>query len=150
MQRNKKIKEGGDKMGKMYGLTFNGKHCSELGLTLMSSPRPIMAENKDDYTNIPGLNGSVLYEDSTLQDVVIDVVFVLDTKTREETITAGYAVGEWLTTAGLKPLTFDDHPARYYEAKAYTGVLMEPEEGFEEIAEFKVTFRCNPIMKEVV
>lgn len=137
-------------MGIMYGLTFNGVHCRDLGLTLMSAPRPIMAANQNEYTDLPGVNGGVLYEDNSLQDVIIETVFILDKKTREETINAGYAVGEWLTTKGKKPLIFDDHPNRYYEAKAYSGITMNLEEGFEEIGEITITFRCNPIMKEVV
>lgn len=137
-------------MSKIYGLSFNGVHCSALGLTLMSAPRPIMAQTKDTFIEVPGMNGSYLSRDSSLKDIEIIATFVLKKYTREDAIAAGYAVGEWLTTPGRAKLIFDDYPKKYYEAKAITTSTLEPLEGFDEMGEITVQFLCSPIMKGVI
>lgn len=120
-----------------------------MNLTLISAPRPIMAQNKDEYIQLPNTSGSILIEDGTLNDILITATFVLKETSREVAISTGYQIGEWLQTIGRKKLIFDDYPSRYYLAKAHTQTIMNPEEGFESIGEIVVEFRCDPIMRDV-
>lgn len=137
-------------MSKIYGLTFDGVHCSAFDLTMTSAPRPIMAKNRNQSIEMPKANGSLLIRDGSRKDILITVTFTLPKKTREELMIAGYTIGEWLQTDGRKALLFDDYPTKYYEATADAEIVLNPVQDFEEIGEFTVQFLCDPIMKEVV
>ncbi|ARK23569.1 hypothetical protein SporoP37_01905 [Sporosarcina sp. P37] len=124
------------------GVSFNGSHCKTVGLDVLDIRRPIMAETKDTYIDIPHKSGSVLIPDGTATDILIEVDFELDAPRGVSFFNACRAVGAWLTTNSRAPLIFDDDPDYTYSAKVDGGV-----DSMERIARygtFTVTFRALP------
>lgn len=128
----------------MKGITFDGVHSSTFGLIYESSKRPIMPETKDTYIDIPHKDGSILIPDKSAKDITITVNFTLRKESVQELYETARQIGAWLTTTDRVPLIFDDDPDYYYKAKASTLVTLEQLADFEEIADFTVTFRCEP------
>jgi len=134
----------------MKGVKFNGVHCKTHKLTMTSSTRHLLPENKDTYVEIPHKSGSFLIPDKSLKDIFIDVNFTLKKDTLPELFAAARLVAAWLTTNDRRPLIFDDDPTYIYNAKVVSGITLEQLTDFEEIADFTVSFRCDPFPKGAV
>ena len=134
----------------MKGIRFNGIHnTSFTGLCFITSRRPLLPETKDTYIDVPGRSGSILIPDKSFRDVYVEVDFTLNASSSSQLISTAQEIANWLITDKRAPLIFDDYPGYYYNAKAESGVTLEQLLDFEEIAEFTVAFRCEPIMKVV-
>lgn len=134
----------------MNGIRFNGIHHTAIpGLNFITSRRPLLPETKDTYIDVPGRSGSILIPDSSLQDVYIEVDFTLIRDTSTQLLDAAQNIATWLITEGRARLIFDDYPSKYYNAKVGSGITLEQLLEFEEIAEFTIRFRCEPVMKAV-
>lgn len=132
----------------MKGIRFNGIHNTSFpGLCFITSRRPLLPETKDTYIDVPGRSGSILIPDKSFRDVYVEVDFTLNASSVNQLITTAQEIADWLITENRAPLVFDDYPTFYYNAKAESGVTLEQLLDFEEIAEFTVIFRCEPIMK---
>lgn len=130
------------------GITFNGVHCSTVGLDVIDKRRPIMAESKDVYIDIPGRNGSIHIPDDTRKDIYIEIDFELESPKNISFDQSCRLVGQYFTTELRAPLIFDVDPGYYYTAKVEEGIST-----IEQISKygiFTVTFRCEPYAKEVV
>lgn len=124
------------------GLKFNGVDCSTVGLDIINVQRPIMAENKDVYIDIPQKPGSILIPDNTVVDIIIEVEFELEVPQGMTFMNACRAVGAYFSTVERAALVFDDDPDYSYSAKVYEGIPT-----IERIARygtFTVKFRALP------
>lgn len=134
----------------MKGITFNGQHNSMInGLMYVSSNRFIMPENRDIYIDVPHRSGSILIPDASKKDIEIPVSFTLQSVDMQDLFIKFMQISNWLNTKERAPLIFDDVPTYFWNAKAYTNITFEQIAEFEEIAEFTVTFRCEPDPKVV-
>lgn len=124
------------------GLTFNDKHCNELGLTMTASRRPILPETKDTYIDIPHRNGSILIADTSVGDIIVEVDFTIVEDSTTNLYAKARSIGAWLSTIARKPLVFDDDPTYIYKAKVVSGLNVEQITDFESIGDFTVSFRC--------
>lgn len=134
---------------KIYGLTFNKKHCKDLGLVIADNGtrRPLMAESKDTYVDVPHRSGAILVFDESKKDIDIEVDFVLHSIAEGESIYEKCReIAKWLTTKGKVGLVFDDDPTHTYKGKAITGVTFEDIE--RKAGAFTVVFRCDPFPPE--
>lgn len=125
------------------GVTFNDKHCSELGLTMTSSRRPVLPETKDTYIDIPHRNSSILIADNSVGDIIIEVDFTIVEGNTTNLHAKARLIGAWLSTIARKPLIFDDDPTYIYQAKVTSGLTIEQVVDFESIGDFTVSFRCS-------
>lgn len=129
------------------GLTFNNQHCSALGLELLDSSRPLLAETKDTFVEIPHKSGSILISDNSLRDIEVIATFYLEAFQNENFHDACRRIADWLHVDTWKPLIFDDDPHYFYKAKPIG--LIDREQIATNNGEFTVTFRCHPIMEVV-
>lgn len=130
-----------------YGLTFNGVHCESIGLDLLESSRPILAENKDVFEELPFVQGSILISDGTLKDIEVTATFSMESYKNENFSDACRRVADWLNVTEWKRLIFDDDAAFYYQAKPVGQI--DREQIVRNLGQFTVRFRCHPQMKEV-
>lgn len=128
------------------GVIFNGLHCSKVHLAMLDSRRPLLAETKDTYIDIPFKSGSILVPDNSKLDVMVEVDFLLKPRANVNVYDDCRAIAEWLTTTERKPLIFDDDSGYYYNAKVTGNVDTER---IVKARTFTVVFRCEPVMKVV-
>ncbi|RHW38698.1 hypothetical protein D1B33_07440 [Lysinibacillus yapensis] len=130
------------------GVTFNNKHCSALELELLESSRPLLAENKDTFEELPHLSGSILIPDNSKRDIEVTATFLLSTLAGESFNDACRRIAAWLNVTTWSRLIFDDDPNYYYQAKPIG--MIDREQITRNDGQFTVTFRCHPEMKVVV
>lgn len=128
------------------GVRFNGIHCNALNLTMLSSKRPLMPDNKDEYIPIPHKDGDFLIADKSAKDINVEVEFFLDTPPGMSFFDACRQVGVWLTTDERKRLIFDDDPGYFYNGKVTGNINTEQ---IAQYGAFTVVFRCKPYAKGV-
>lgn len=128
------------------GVTFNNAHCSSVGLEVLDSRRPLFAETRDEYVDIPYSDGSVHIPDNSKRDLEVEVDFFLNDVPGKSFHDACRDVAAWLDTIERQRLIFDDDPNYYYEAKP-SGKI--DRERIAEYGMFTVVFRCHPVMKAV-
>lgn len=134
----------------MKGLTFNGRHSSELNLILGKPRRPLLPENRDTYIDVPFRNGSILAPDNSKKDIEVECPFTLEVPSNSTMYDEARKIARWLSTENRVPLIFDDDPNYYYNAKVISNIILDELEEFEEyLADFTVVFRCEPEMKAV-
>lgn len=123
-------------------LTFNGVRSDTLPIVLLESRRPLFAQPKDTYVDIPFRSGSVLVFDSSYNDIEVEVDFLLKTPVNSNVYVEARKVAAWLTTHQTrKPLIFDDDPTFTYQAKVSSSINLEK---VVEWGTFTVVFRCAP------
>lgn len=121
------------------GVTFNNVHCSEVGIELSDSSRPLLAESKSDFIEIPHKQGDVVVHDDTKKDITVTCMFIiLDTGIPFHDHIR--QIRDWLTTRRKVKLIFDDDPNYYYKAIAKTAVTYEQ---IAKYGEFTVNFTCD-------
>jgi putative phage tail component, N-terminal domain len=121
------------------GIKFNGVHCSSFGLEAKIT-RPLLPENNDTYTDVPGRAGSVLFPGKP-QDRNIQVDFGFMPGSRVEFRDRIWEISAWLYTADRKPLIFDDELNKAYRAKVEGQIDLEQA---YLLGQFSVTFRSDP------
>ena len=90
----------------MYGLTFNGLHSfNDLGLIMLSKTRVLLSAAKDEYVDIPGMDGSHLYP-GALPDKVHEIEFAVKTTGITALKAKMRQVAAWLRTKGRSNLVF--------------------------------------------
>lgn len=127
-------------------VTFNGKHCSELNLEVTNTKRPLFAETKDQFVDIPFLDGSFLLPDKSKRDINVEVSFLLNPVQGKSFYDRCRDIAAWLSTDNWSRLIFDDDPNYYYQAKVVSEIGVEQ---IVQFGEFTVVFRCKPIMQAV-
>lgn len=123
------------------GITFNGRHSRDFHLAILSSKRPILPETKDEYIDIPAGNGSILIADSSAQDVVVSIDFLIKPPDQANMYQLARNIGQWLWTTNRMPLVFDDDPSYSYQAKVTGEITLEK---IIDFGKFTVDFRCKP------
>lgn len=120
-------------------ITFNGIHCSTFGLKAKVI-RPLHPGYSDNYTEIPGRAGSILFPGKP-QDRIITVEFGFMPGSRALFREKVWEISAWLSTSDRVALVFDDEPGKTYMGK------IEGEIDLEQaylLGQFKVDFRCAP------
>lgn len=125
------------------GLTFNNKHCSVFGLEVYDTKRPLLAEFKDTYIDVPHRSGAILVFDTSKKDIIVEVEFVLTPVAGKTYFDACRDIANWLTTTRKEHLIFDDDSGYAYKAKAIGNIDRERIAGF---GQFTMQFRCEPDM----
>lgn len=125
------------------GLTFNGVHCSTVGVDVADVRRPLLAEPDVTFIEVPGKNGAIVIPNTdkpTFKDMNIEVDFHIlpNNQTFHDQCRS---IANWLATIDKKPLIFDDDLGYTYKAIVVSQV---DKEQIARFGEFKVTFRCNP------
>lgn len=124
------------------GITFNGVHSNTLPLVMLDSRRPLFAQPKDTYVDVPYRSSSIIVPDSSMYDIEVEVDFLLKTPSNSTVYVEARKVAQWLTTHQTrKPLIFDDDPDFTYQAKVSSGI---PLEKVVKWGTFTVVFRCAP------
>lgn len=121
------------------GMSFNGRHCSSLNLAMLDSRRPLLAENKDSYIEIP-FGKTILIPDNSKKDTIIEVDFLLKPRTGVNIYDDIRLIVKWLDTNERVNLVFDDDPAYVYKAKVTGGVDLSR---VAKARTFTVSFRCE-------
>ena len=129
------------------GLIFNEEHSGAHGLELLESSRPLLAETKDQFIEIPLMSGSYLIPDDSLKDIEVTATFYMESFRSETFNDACRRIAEWLHVTTWCELIFDDDPGYYYKAKPVG--LITKEQITMNNGQFTVTFRCHPQMIEV-
>jgi len=124
-----------------YGFTFNGIHSSVFGTSVVSRKRPLLPAPRDEYKEVSGLDGSILFPES-LSDKTIDGIdcYIEDTSV----LTLRQKVRQlaaWLYTPARAKLIFDDEPGVFYWAKLSSQVSFEHTITW---GMFTLQFRCLP------
>lgn len=128
------------------GMKFNDLHCTSLNLFMLDSRRPMLAENKDTYIEIP-FGKTLLIPDNSKKDVIVEVDFLLKPRNGANVFDDIRNISAWLDTNERQKLIFDDDPNYYYEAKV-TGNI--DTERIAKARTFTVSFRCDAEMKGVI
>ena len=125
------------------GLTFNGKHCSSVGLDVSDTRRPLFAEPDVTFVEVPGKNGAIVISNTdkpTFKDIDVEVDFLLEPNGQSFHNHCRQIV-KWLATIEKKPLIFDDDRGYTYNGIVTSQVNIER---ISQYGEFTVVFRCDP------
>ena len=123
------------------GFTFNGRHCNEFGIKTVIKKRPFLPATRDQYKEIPGMDGSHLFPEK-LPDLMIDGIecsieedslFILRQRARQ--------IVAWLLTPARVKLILDDEPGVFYWVKLYNRGDIQQTIAF---GEFNPIFRGLP------
>ncbi|MEN6391079.1 MAG: distal tail protein Dit [Syntrophomonas sp.] len=123
----------------MSGLTFNGVHSATFGLGVRVY-RPLLPGTSDNYVDIPGRAGSILYPGKP-KDRLIPVEFGFMPGSRALFRSRVWEISAWLGTEERKILIIDDEPDKIYIAKPEGQVDLE--QAFL-LGKFTVVFRAEP------
>lgn len=119
-------------------ITFNGISAASLGIVVTELPELLLAEERAEYTEVPGRNGAVRITqgEDIYKDITVPVkMFVYDTsKVRE--------ISAWLKGAG--ELRLSNRPGGYYKAAVVNQLPFEKIMAGKKPRSFTVNFRCNP------
>lgn len=127
----------------MTGVKFNGVHCSAIGLDVLDSRRPLLAEPDITFIEIPGKNGAIPIsntEEPTFKDIDVEIDFLLEPN-GQNFYDHCRSIGQWLSSVDKKPLIFDDDPTYTYKAIVTNQVDIDRISSF---GQFTVVFRCDP------
>lgn len=125
------------------GVKFKGIHSDTFGIEQISSRRPIMSDNRDTYVDIPFRNGSLVVQDGSRTDIIVEVTFKIRKKSTNELFDTLLEIKQWLTTNGREKLIFDDYPSMAYMGKVSSGIEFEK---VMSTGTFTVAWRCLPDM----
>ena len=121
------------------GLTFNGIHSSTFGLGAKVL-RPLLPGNTDNYIDIPGHAGSILYPGKP-KDRPIPVEFGFMPGSKDLFRAKVWEISDWLYTEERKALVIDDEPGKYYMGKVEGQIDLEQ---VFILGKFTAVFRCEP------
>ena len=121
------------------GITFNGIHSSTFGLGAKVL-RPLLPNVNDNYIDIPGRAGSILYPGKPA-DRLIPVEFGFMPATKALFRAKVWEISDWLYTEERKALVIDDEPDKHYIGKIEGEIDLE--QAFV-LGKFTAVFRCEP------
>ncbi|SNR95381.1 putative phage tail component, N-terminal domain-containing protein [Anaerovirgula multivorans] len=124
------------------GIRFKGIHSSTLSLTIRTINRPILPLVMDEYVEMPGRNGSILFP-GALSDRMIELEISTVEKNIPELREKSHQIAEWLHSEGREPLIFDDELQYTYTAKVTGQIDLQQ---FNSSGKMNVTFRCLPFV----
>lgn len=126
----------------MYGLKYKNIHSyTTHGLIMLSKNRTLLPATSDEYADIPGRDGSILFPGS-MKDRNLEVEFSTSTKTLPELRQLARQIAAWLYSTRTAALIFDDEPDLYYMAKVANQLDLEQTVA---MGRFSVQFRCEPL-----
>lgn len=125
------------------GFTLNGIHCSSFGVAMVSKDRTVLPQSNDIYTEIPGRNGSYLF-DRELADRNLSLDCGLLTNNATELRTTIRQISAWLYTKQRVKLVFDDEQDKYYLAKCVGAIGLDQVQTVR-MGKFTLVFRCDPM-----
>jgi len=126
----------------VYGLRFRNSHSYiNFGLTMLSKKRIVLPESADEYIDIPGRDGSILFP-GALKDRIEEIEFTMPSNTLPELRKLSRRVAAWLYSPMWEALIFDDEPDLYYMAKVANQLDLEQTVA---VGRFSVQFRYNPV-----
>jgi predicted phage tail component-like protein len=125
-------------VGEVYGFTYRGKHCSELGVQLLTHTiqSPEVREYEDEVDGLPGVIDYGSEWGKRAVDLKIDIQPTADSFKLQQS-----RILNWLKPtlpAGL--LVFDELPDRFFYAK-FTGKLGT--EQFGTYGTFEFSMKCT-------
>ncbi|WP_338016398.1 distal tail protein Dit [Lysinibacillus parviboronicapiens] len=130
----------------MCDVTFKNIHCSQVGLEVMDTERPLFGEFSDSFIKLPKMNGSVVIADNSDGDIEIRIQFLLSPLPNQTYYDACRALRAYFKSTDKERLIFDNDPRWAYMAKFISS------ENIEQIVNeglFWTTFRCSPDMVAV-
>ena len=122
--------------------TFNGAHASTKYIKAIRTQRPLVAERKHTFVDIPFLDGSFLLSDKARNDIVITVECLLNIPTDTSIFDVGRTLTTWFNLDNWSTLIFDDDPNYKYDAIVTNTITVEDIKKPEIVIEF----RCKPVM----
>ncbi len=101
----------------MYGLKFDGKHNTDVGVdVILEKARDILPDSEDRIMRIPGSPGAYDFgKDDT--EGYIPVRLMLDGDSLVNLRAKARAIAAWLNVSEVKELIFDDEPDKRYMAR---------------------------------
>ncbi|MBR2476822.1 MAG: phage tail family protein [Clostridia bacterium] len=130
---------------------FDGRHSLDnMGIYVDSITRPLFAEPKTVYEDIPGADGELNFTTDNLKGrmcfkpriIELECHFAGYDKTRERYIEKISNLANWLTTSENKRLTFDSEPNVYY--MAHVANLFNVQDITDCSGTFPLVFKCEP------
>jgi predicted phage tail component-like protein len=109
---------------------------------MRSKKRPILPESNDNYVQIPGRRGSILYPQGP-HDRYIELVCAYVGEDLPDIRVKAREIAAWLYTEDREILSFDDEPGIYYRGKLTGEVGLEH---IGKMAQFTLVFRCEPFV----
>jgi len=130
----------------VYGLKYKNIHSyNDIGLVMLSKNRVLLPETADEYVDIPGRDGSILFA-GAMKDRTIEVEFSALANTLPELRILARRIAAWLYSATRQALVFDDEPGLYYMARVSNQLDLEQTAA---LGKFTVDFRCEPLAYSV-
>lgn len=126
----------------MNGFTLNGVHSSTYKTIILSKNRTVLPKVNDAYLQIPGRDGSYLFN-RELEDRYIEIGCGVVRSLAVDLRSAIRSIAAWLYSPQKVKLIFDDEPDKYYMAKYYGAIGLDQRQTFSS-GEFIVIFRCEP------
>ncbi len=132
----------------MNGLIFNSKHSfTDMGLSMYSNNRNILAEPKTVYEDLPGVDGEYDFSEvnpdnrTKYKPFVDEITFTIVATNAAAVRTKSHAIAEWLA-CGEKQLSYDDDPGRYWIARVINKLDIESQ--LIKLKSLTVQFKCQP------
>lgn len=115
---------------------FNGTKSTDKGIVLKEYRPIFLANNRINYKEIPGRDGSLEGPNAGKQDVIIRCTVAI---IGDNIIQAAEAANDWLDQKG--ELKFYDMEDKYYIGRVTGEVVMKNQEAW---GDFELNFRCSP------
>lgn len=128
---------------------WNGVRCTENGMHVLSQPSIVMAKERVEHIDIPGLSGSLtrtegsnVYSDKNLSCVcIVDKPHEL---VDEPPVSRIQKICGWLKGGGN--VTFANQPEGYFKARIANQISFDQIVRGNPHRSFSVEFRCKPFM----
>ena len=130
----------------ILGFSFKGVHSSIFGIGVRSEDRSLLPEREVVRYTIPGLDGTIKFDNGTYKPREISMRLGLINKNWHALREQARLIAEWLQGDGQ--LIFDDEPDKFYDASVYTSIKTE-QINLLPIAECSVVFECQPFAKSL-
>lgn len=130
---------------------FNDRHSlNDMGLYVESVTRPLFAEPKTVYEDLPGTDGEFNFTTNNLRKRICFKPRIIElechlagyNKSKESYINKISNLASWLVTSENKRLTFDSEPNIYY--MAHVANLFNVQDITEYSGTFPLVFKCEP------
>lgn len=126
----------------MIGFSFKGKHSSEFNIGVRSVDRSFLPGKRKKQIIIPGMSGSIDFDDDTYENRPIEVeIGLIKIFNFVDLRQVCREVAGWLNGSGK--LIFDDEPDKYYLASIYSpsGIKQLP---LSPRGIVGISFECQP------
>ena len=128
------------------GISFNGRHISELGAVFLISKWPSSAAVTINDASVPGRDGTIRYAGQTFAEKTLDgKLYLLDPDdalmSYTQMMQRADDVTEWLQPGGRKRLVLDATPDRFYMAEVEHALEFTTDEWENGAASVKFTLQ---------